>query len=256
MRAGGSLVLAALLLASAVAAEPQVVTVHAVDEGFVAPERVPSGLTAFDFVNKGWKPHRMVLLRFAADATPESLAAISLDRPLPDGVEALGGSDVHRPEGGGRTLVSLEPGLHALLCDLVDEGQHGGKPWIQPLEVLAYNEGALPAGDATIGLLEDGIRAPDVLAPGALRLRVERHGLGPRGLVVYRLRHGRSHADGSAWLRTRAGRSPLIRVLGAAPLSPGRALVVPASLAAGDYLLHATGPADPETRPLRVASPR
>lgn len=254
VRVLGSLLL--LATTTAHAADLQVVTVHATEAGFNGPERIPSGLTAFDFVNKGWKPHRMVLLRLGEGTTLESLDAISLDAALPAGVEALGGSDVHRAEGAGRTIIALEPGRHALLCDLVEEGQHAGKAWIQPLEVLAYNEGRLPQGAPVITLLESGMAAPDVLASGEQRLRVENQAPRARGIVVFRLRHGRSHAEGAAWLQSGTGRSPLVRVLGAAPLSNGRALLLPATLNHGEYLLYATGAGAPAIRPLRVVSER
>jgi hypothetical protein len=246
----GLLVLPAL---TARAVDPQIVTVHATDAGFIGPERIPSGLTAFDFTNKGWKPHRMVLLRFGPGATRDSLDAISLDSPLPAGVESLGGSDILRAEGEGRTLIALEPGLHALLCDVVDEGQHDGTPWIQPLEVLRYNDAALPQGEPTIAVLASSIEAPDEIETGEYLIRVENRAESLRGLTVFRLRRGYTHAQGSAWLHGRKGNSPLIRVLGTAPLSKGRAVLVPANLIPGPYLLHATGADAPSTRPLRVA---
>lgn len=226
--------------ANAVAAGPHVVTVHALDDRFDAPERIPSGPTAFAFLNKGWQSHRMRVLALPPDQDPQLLAeALTRGGALPPGVSALGGTLAERAEGAASVILALEPGPHALACDLSGQGAHAGRALVQPLEVLRYNAATLPPNDLEIRLGDSEIAAPLVVTPGPHALRIENAGTRPHALAIARLRHGRGLGQARDWLRGETGPAPMIRVSGTAPLSPGRATLLAVTLPAGDYVVYA-----------------
>jgi hypothetical protein len=233
---------AARAAAAAGAAELQLhlLTVYAHDSGFEAPSRVPSGPTTLRFLNKGWKPHRMQILRLADGVDEEALrAALPLGDTAPAGITSLGGTGVHRAEGSEEVSVALRPGRYALVCDV-----HDGPAEIHEIEVLRYEDAALPPGDWS-ALLEDGdVRAPGAVPAGARWLRVENRGTRLAGLGIGRLRPGRSAADARSWVQAPSGPRPWVRVGGTAPISPGEALLVEMPLASGDYVLFAPSEAD------------
>lgn len=219
-------------------AELHLVTVYAHDTGFEAPARVPSGATTFRFVNRGWEPHRMLLLRLAGALDEATLrAALPLgERPVA-GIASLGGTGVHRGEGSEQLSVALQPGRYALVCDV-----HEGPAEVHELTVLDYENAALPAGDWSAVLQDDGVQAPAALAAGARWLRVENHGSLLHSLAVGRLRPRRNADEARAWLRAPSGPAPWLRVGGTAPLSPGQSVLVEVSLSPGDYVLFGTSP--------------
>ena len=225
---------------SAAAAGPHVVTVHALDDRFDAPERIPSGPTAFAFLNKGWQSHRMRVLALTPDTDPQALAeALPRGGALPAGVIALGGTLAERAEGHASVILALEPGPHALVCDLTGQGAHAGRALVHPLQVLRYEAASLPPSDLEFRLGDATIAAPLVVAPGPHALRVENAGTQPHALAIARLRQGRGLAQARAWLRGEPGRAPMIRVTGTAPLSPGRAILLAVTLPEGDYVVYA-----------------
>jgi hypothetical protein len=232
--------LAVLILAAPVSAhaELHVVTVYAHDTGFEAPARVPSGATTFRFVNRGWEPHRMLLLRLA-DAMDEAAlrSALPLGERSVAGIASLGGTGVQRGEGSEQLSVALHPGRYALVCDVHDRAAE-----IHELSVLDYEDAVLPAGDWSAVLHDDGVRAPAALAAGARWLRIENRGTLPYSFGFGRLRPRRSADEARAWLRAPSGPAPWLRVGGTAALSPGEAVLIEVSLSPGDYVLFATSP--------------
>jgi hypothetical protein len=248
-RSGLVLGLAVAWAASAAAAGPHVVTVHALDDRFDAPERVPSGPTAFAFLNKGWQSHRMRVFALPPDLDPQTLAeALAQGGALPLGVSALGGTLAERAEGDASVILALEPGPHALVCDLTGQGAHAGRVLVHPLEVLRYDAATLPPNDLEIRLGDAEIAAPLVVAPGPHALRVENDGTRPHALAIARLRHGRGLGQAREWLRAEPGPAPMIRVAGTAPLSPGRAILLAFTLPVGDYVVYAPTEKSESTR--------
>lgn len=240
MNAAAAAGLAILVLAAPVPvhAELHVVTVHAHDSGFQAAARVPSGATTFHFVNRGWEPHRMLILRLA-DAVDEAAlrSALPLDERPVAGIASLGGTGVHRGEGSEQLSVALRPGRYALVCDV-----HDGPAEIHELSVLDYEDAALPASDWSVVLQDDGVRPPAALAAGARTLRVENRGTLLHSVGIGRLRPSRTADGARAWLRAPSGPAPWLRVGGVALLSPGEAVLIGISLSPGDYVLFATSP--------------
>jgi hypothetical protein len=246
---GLALALALVWAANATAAGPHVVTVHALDDRFDAPERIPSGATAFAFLNKGWQSHRMRVLALPPDMDLQTLAeALTQGGALPPGVGALGGTLAERAEGAASVILALEPGPHALACDLTGLGAHAGRALVQPLEVLRYAAATLPPNDLEIRLGDAEITAPLVVGPGPHALRVENDGTRPHALAIARLRHGRGLGQAREWLRGEPGNAPMIRVTGTAPLSPGRAILLAVTLPVGDYVVYAPTEASQSTR--------
>jgi hypothetical protein len=236
--ASAALGIGLLLAAAAARGELHLVTVHAHDSGFEAPARVPSGPTTLRFVNRGWKAHRMQLLRLA-DAVDEAAlrAALPLGDAAPAGIASLGGTGVHRGEGSEELTVALGAGRYALVCDA-----HDGPAEIHELQVLRYEDPVLPPGDWSALLGDDGVVAPAALPAGVRWLRVENRGRGLRGVGIGRLRPGRNAAEARAWLQAPSGPRPWVRVGGTAPLSPGEALLVDVPLASGDYVMFGPSP--------------
>ncbi len=211
------------------------VTVYAHDSGFEAPARVPSGPTTLRFVNRGWEPHRMLLLRLADGVDETALrAALPLDERPDAGIASLGGTGVQRGEGSEELSVALRPGRYALVCDA-----HEGAAEVHELVVLDYEEAALPAADWGVQLDDDGVHAPAALAAGARWLRVENRGTRLHGLGIGRLRPHRNAMEARAWLRAPSGPAPWVRAGGTAPLSPGEAVLIEVALSPGDYVLFA-----------------
>jgi hypothetical protein len=253
--------LAAAWAGSASATGPHVVSVHALDDGFDAPERIPSGPTAFAFLNKGWQRHRMRVFALAPGVDPQVLAeALPQGGGLPPGVIALGGTLAERAEGASSVILALEPGPHALACDLTGQGAHAGRAVVHPLQVLHYEAASLPPSDLEFRLGDAEIAAPFLVAPGPHALRVVNAGTQPHGLAIARLRHGRDLAQARAWLRGEPGRAPMIRLAGTAPLSPGRAALLALTLPEGDYVVYApteaSAPARSETSLVRALAVR
>lgn len=240
MKAALVAVLAALMLGAPAPAhaELHVITVYATDTGFEAPTRVPSGATTLHFVNRGWEPHRMLLLR-VADTLDEAALRASLplgERPVP-GITSLGGTGVQRGEGTEQLSLALNPGRYALVCDV-----HDGRAEIREFTVLDYEEAVLPAGDWNAVLQDDGVQAPAALAAGARWLRIENRGTRLHGVDVGRLRPRRTPDDARRWLQAPSGPAPWLRVGGSGLLSPGQTVLAEVPMSPGEYVLFATAP--------------
>jgi hypothetical protein len=100
------------------------VTIVATDYAYRAPASVPSGLTAFRFVNRGTHPHELQLFRFLPNVTAQRARAYLAAGSVPDSAAdpsgsvliALPGVTAHE-----EVLVSLAPGeRYGLMCEFRD----------------------------------------------------------------------------------------------------------------------------------------
>lgn len=158
--------------------------VIATEYSFEAPSTVQAGLVKLEFENKGKLTHDSFLLDIGDKSKDEALAAFTpiLESeggvPIPDFINANGGSS--EVEGGGstETTVNLKPGNYLIVCTLDDsdseeeeeegggEGAEEGGPPAEPegpkltkhmnlgmavpLTVTGAAVTTLPEGDATV----------------------------------------------------------------------------------------------------------
>lgn len=124
-----------------------VVTVHAHNYRFDAPDTIPAGWTWLRMVNETGTLHHVQVYRLPEGRTAREVAPALPDRePMPSWLEAVGG-----PEGAGdprvpvEVAVLFEPGEYMLACRFETDGVlHLKKGMVHPLTVVAS------AGDTSV----------------------------------------------------------------------------------------------------------
>lgn len=180
-----------------VPANANVVEVIAEDYAFDAPAAIPAGWTTFRMENAGQETHFIYLTRLPEGKTYDDLN-IEVNQPMNElwyaqrageidqaemiarlgtelppwywtGVEQMGGPGLVAPGGTSQATMHLEPGNYVMECYMkTPDGEfHAMEGMTRPLTVTGEPSGAsAPAADVQMTLTNEGIEAPNVLAPG------------------------------------------------------------------------------------------
>lgn len=182
--------------ASTLPPSPHVVEVLAEDYAFAAPDRAPSGWVTFRMQNVGEKHHFALLTRLPEGKTLDDYmvdvaahfddamramrssemskaeAGQVLGQSIPawfGSAQRIGGPALLAPGGVSEVTLHLEPGEYFMECYMkTPEGEfHAMEGMIRPFTVTPESSGASPPpADLEITLTNEGIAAPDEIAPG------------------------------------------------------------------------------------------
>jgi hypothetical protein len=232
----------AVAAAPAPAPTPTIVTVHARDYAFDAPDQIAAGMTTFHLMNDGPGMHHLVLIRLDSAKTAADLqTAMKNPGPLPGWAVLSGGPNAAAPKEEATATVDLAPGNYVMVCfvDIPNGVPHFAKGMSRPLTVTAATtpSAAAPAADATISLSDYTFALSQPLTAGQHTIKVETAPGQPHELVLVRLDSGKSAKDLLAWMPKMQGPPPGQVVGGASPSTAGSPVYVSVDFAPGKYVL-------------------
>lgn len=236
---------------------PNVVSLTATEYAFAAPDSIPAGWTTFRLANRGTEVHYGHIVRLDPGHTVDDMAAAYLEAirtsgPRPAWVKRFGGPGGSPPGGSANVTQRLEPGQYVWICPVEDEGgtPHFARGEVMPFVVHAADgDGAEPAADATIRLVDHAFTIESPLGAGRQTIRVDNAGAEPHDVVLMKLVPGRTIDDVRAWLnpeRARrtddAGEPPPLESIGIpaggiAAIGAGMHAYFEADLTPGDYVI-------------------
>ncbi len=224
-----------------VAAAPTVVTVHAKDFAYQAPDSVPAGYVAFTLVNDGPGIHHGTIIRLDSGKTATDLVtALAHPGPMPAWAVALGGPNAPAPGASSNGTVLLTPGNYVMLCfvDVPGGVPHFMKGMFHPFVVTPSTVAtAAPAADDSITLVDYTFQFAKPLSTGHHTFAITNGGTQPHELEMVKLAPGKTANDLLAWLNKPEGPPPGDPLGGAAFEAPGNTTYYSADLTAGNYLL-------------------
>ncbi len=228
-------------IAPARAAKARVVTVTGEDFKFDAPDRIPSGVTEFRFVNKGPSIHHMQILKLASGKTFDDLrASLANPGPPPTWIKMVGGPNAPAPGTESNATLTLEPGNYAIIC-FVDLGgpPHFTKGMIRPLKVVASKIASAPTpkADITTSLFDYNFKLSSHVRAGAHTIRVHNSGPQAHEVELIQLAPGKTVEDFVAWVGDMKGPPPAKPIGGIAAIEPGMSQIFTTDFAPGNYAL-------------------
>lgn len=224
-------------------ASARVVTVHASDYAYQAPDSIPAGLTTFHLINDGPGFHHLTLVRLdSGKAVADLLAALKHPGPLPSWAVLAGGPNAPDPHDTANATVELTPGHYALMCfvDVPGGVPHFARGMSRPLTVTPAAGAIAPApnADVTVSLSD---YAFDVSGPltvaGTHTVAVRAVPGQPHELSLIRLAPGKSASDLAKWIDYMQGPPPGSAIGGATPAAAGVPVYFTVDLTPGTYAL-------------------
>lgn len=220
---------------------PAVVTVHARDFAFDAPNEIPAGVTTFHLVNDGPGLHHVQLVRLDSGKTMADLEqALKHPGPPPAWIVFIGGPNAPDPHGESNATLDLQPGSYALLCmvDMPGGVPHFAKGMVHPLTVTASSSAAVaPAADVDIALQDYGFSLSKGLTAGTHVIALTNTSAQPHEVELIRLAPGKTAQDMLSWIAKMQGPPPGSALGGGAAIAPGEREQFKATLEPGNYAL-------------------
>ena len=230
--------------------EHPLVTVHAKEFAFIAPERVAAGTTTFRLVNDGREPHQISILQLTHGKTlAEYVAAIKANQPTPWAIGA-GGPNTAGPGQTIEATVTLDPGTYILVCWVPSPGPpvpHMAKGMIHPLTVTgprgapasaSMSTTSEPTPDVRLELYDYAFKFSKPLTAGTHTIQVVNMGPQEHEAVFEKLAPGKTMKDVDAWfIGGMRGPSPIAPMPGMAGLGKGRTGTFTVTLTPGRYAL-------------------
>ena len=223
-------------------AAPVIVTVHARDFAYDAPDQIEAGMTTFHLVNDGPGLHHLVLIRLDSAKTAADLqAATKKPGPLPGWAVLSGGPNAAEAKGESTATVDLVPGNYVMLCfvDVPNGVPHFAKGMVRPLTVTPVTTASAPppASDVVVSLSDYSFGLSQPLTAGQHTIKVETAPGQPHELVLIRLEAGKTAKDVFGWMEKMQGPPPGHVVGGASPSVAGTPVYVSINLVPGKYLM-------------------
>ncbi len=221
---------------------PPVVTVHATDFAFSAPDHLPAGPTIFRLINDGPGIHHLTIVRLDADKGVADLAA-ALQHPgrLPPWAVMIGGPDAVAAGGEATATVNLAEGNYALVCfvDVPGGVPHFARGMSRALTVTpaAGPEASLPTPDVTITLSDYSFAVSGSLNAGQHVIEVRARPGQPHEMELIRLEPGKTADEMVRWVKDMQGPPPGRLVGGIAPIVAGSSAYLTVDLTPGTYVL-------------------
>jgi hypothetical protein len=226
---------------AAAPAPPAVVTVHAKDFAYTAPDTVPAGLVTFNLVNDGPDLHHATIVRLDSGKTAADLdAALKTPGPLPAWAVPLGGPNAPAPGDTSDATLNLAAGHYDMLCfvDVPGGVPHFAKGMSHPFVAAgtAPANQAAPAADLGITLQDYGFVFSKPLTSGHHVVSVTNAGPQPHEVEIVKLAPGKSGQDLIAWLAKPEGPPPGLPIGGTSFQVPATTTYFSVDLTPGTYL--------------------
>lgn len=228
--------------AMATASTPAVVTVHAKDFAFDAPDTIAAGLTRFDLINDGPGLHHMQILRLDSAKTVADLQQLgNTPGPVPHWVVEVGGPNAPNPGASSNATVDLAAGNYALICfvDVPGGVPHFMKGMVRPLTVRAATgpAAAAPTPDVSITLSDYAFILSRPLVAGKVMFEVQNNATQAHEIELIKLEPGKTEQDMLGWMARMDGPPPGAAIGGIAGMVPGTPAYFSADVTPGEYLL-------------------
>ncbi|HEY5218632.1 MAG TPA: hypothetical protein VIJ16_02430, partial [Gemmatimonadaceae bacterium] len=124
---------------------PPIVTIHATDYAYQAPDSISGGMVTLRLINDGHALHHATILKLDTTKTVADLeAALKHPGPPPAWATPLGGPNAPAPGDTSNATLYLAPGHYAVVCfvDMPGGVAHFMKGMIRGFVVRAAAEGA------------------------------------------------------------------------------------------------------------------
>lgn len=172
------------------------VVFEATDYGFTGPDRIPSGVTTLQVVNKGQDLHHIQLLRLVQGKSAADFRAALKAAPgrLPQWVTFVGGPNAVPPGGEAAATMSLGEGEYLLICLIPNrEGvPHMALGMQKPLSVKGLKPTLVsePKAGLTITQADFGFVLSRPVTAGTHTIQVVNQGTQPHEVVLVQLDPG------------------------------------------------------------------
>ena len=231
----------AAAVSAAAPAAPAVVTIHAKDFAYVAPDSIPAGFVTFHLINDGPDLHHATIFRLDSGKTATDLeAALKNPGPPPMWAVPLGGPNAPAPGQSFDATLSLTPGSYLMVCfvDVPGGVPHFMKGMVHPFTVTPSTVATTaPVADDSIALQDYGFVFSKPLTTGHHVFAVTNIAHQAHEMEIIKLAPGKTAEDVVAWIQKPNGPPPGDAIGGAAFQAPGTTEYVTADFTPGSYLL-------------------
>lgn len=219
-----------------------VITVHASDFAFLAPDTILSGVTTFRFVNDGPSLHQLALVRLGSGKTMSDLLhALSHRGEYPPWGVFVGGPNGAGAHEESNATLEVPPGSYVMVClvHLPTGMTHIALGMLHALTVRPATRPAraLPTPDITVTLSDYTFTLSRPLTAGRRTFLVRVLPGQPHELELVKLESGKTSADLVAWIANPQGPPPGNPIGGAAPMGAGSDVYFTADVSPGSYAL-------------------
>jgi hypothetical protein len=230
---------------TATAVAPPVVTVHAKDFEFEAPDSIAAGWTTFQLVNDGPALHHLQIIRLDSGKTViDFIKATNKPGLMPAWVAFISGPNAPDPGHESNATIELAAGNYAMLClvDVPDHVPHFAMGMVHEFTVKSATgalAGASPAGaaDVVLTLRDYSFSFSRPLAAGRQTIEVHTEAAQPHEIEILKLATGKTADDVMKWLVKPVGPPPASGIGGVTGTSAGVHVRFTADLTPGDYLI-------------------
>ncbi len=234
-------------------APPTVVTIHAKDFAYVAPDSIPAGWVRFVLVNDGPSLHHATVVQLDSGKTVADLIdALKHPGPIPAWAVLLGGPNAPAPGDTSDATLQLAAGHYALLCfvDIPGGVPHFMKGMFHPFTVTpSMTATAAPTATDTVTLVDYAFKFSKPLTTGPHTFLITNGATQPHEMETVKLAPGKTAKDLLAWIQKPDGPPPGLPVAGAAMLSPGKSMYWSTTFTPGNYLFICFVPDAKDGRP-------
>ncbi|MGH7710287.1 MAG: hypothetical protein ACREOG_03335 [Gemmatimonadaceae bacterium] len=171
----------------------------ATDEGFAAPDSVPSGMVHVVFENRGSAIHEVMFIKLPPGMNAEAyLQQVRGGTSFPQGAMDYSGPGLTSPGGSVEQWLQLDPGQYLLACwfrgHLKDT-----PPTILTVSASDASHLTPPTESVVLRLKDFRFELEGELAGGARVVRVETVGPSLHEVDIFRLHDGKTLADLQTW---------------------------------------------------------
>ena len=239
----GKVAAGSTVVAAAVAAAPQIITITARDFAYDAPDTVSAGMVTIKLVNQGPDLHHVQLLHLTDGKTAADLQAglkaMKPGSPPPPWAHDVAGPNAPVPGGEQSIMEQLEPGNYVMVCFIsgADGVPHVMKGMIRPLTVIPATTAAAPAPSADINVTMTDYAwkiTPEITA-GKHIIKIENAAAQSHEMVIAMLAPGKTPADLAKWIEKQVGPPPGKPIGGISGMGKGAVVYLPVDLESGEY---------------------
>lgn len=212
------------------------------DYGFTGPDRIPSGVTTMQVVNKGKDVHHIQLLQLLQGKTAEDFRAAMANGSsgLPPWIKFVGGPNAVLPGADAAATMKLAAGEYLLICLVPDSKgvPHMALGMSKPLSVGGVKPTRVsePKADVTVTLADFVFSPSRPITAGSHTIEVVNHGTQRHELVLVKLNPGATVQEfGAAFEPGASGPPPGMPLGGVVGLEIGDHAFFQAKFVPGNY---------------------
>ena len=239
----GKVAAGSTVVAAAVAAAPQIITITARDCAYDAPDTVSAGMVTIKLVNQGPDFHHVQLMHLTDGKTvadfEAGLKVMKPGSPPPPWAHEVAGPNTPVPGGEQSIMQQLEPGNYVMVCFIpgADGVPHVMKGMIRPLTVIPATTAAAlaPTADVSVMMTDYAWKITPEITAGKHIIKIENAAEQSHEMVIAMLAPGKTPADLARWLEKQVGPPPGKPIGGISGMGKGAVVYLPVDLESGEY---------------------